>query len=80
MLQNEKIKVDYFDPLIPYLNIKNIKLKSVNLTKTSIKKYDCLILITDHTKVDYKFIQKNARLIFDTRNVYKKRFDNVIVL
>lgn len=77
ILEAQKIKVDYFDPFIPYLNIKNINLKSISLTKTNIRKYDCVLLITDHTKVDYKFIQKNAKLIFDTRNVYKKDFDNV---
>ena len=80
ILQKEKIKVDYFDPFIPYLNIKGIDLKRISLTKKNIQKYDCVILITGHTKVDYDFIRENANLIFDTRNIYKKSFSNVEVL
>jgi UDP-N-acetyl-D-glucosamine dehydrogenase len=76
-LKEKKVKVDYFDPLIPYLKINQIDLKRVELNKKNLKKYDCLILVTDHSNVDYEFIRENAKLIFDTRNVYKKNFDNV---
>jgi len=80
ILQSRKIKVDYFDPFIFYLNIKNINLKRISLTKANLRKYDCVILVTDHSDVDYKFIQRNSQFIFDTRNVYKGKFDNVEVL
>ena len=33
--------------------------------------YDAVIVITDHTEVDYKMVRKHAQLIIDTRNVYK---------
>ncbi|MCP4652354.1 MAG: nucleotide sugar dehydrogenase [Candidatus Omnitrophica bacterium] len=72
-----KIKVDYYDPLVPYLKIGTINLKAVRLTKKVLAQYDCVALITAHTGVNYEFIRKNAKLVFDTRNTYKKKFDNI---
>jgi len=79
-LGKKKVSVDYHDPLIPYLRIKNINLKSIRLTADNLKRYHCIILVTGHSKLDYKFIRENAGLIFDTRNVYKKDYHNVIRL
>jgi len=73
----KKSKVDYFDPFIPYLRVNGINLKRVSLGKRAIERYDCIILVTGHSGVDYKFIQKHAKFIFDTINVYKKDFPNV---
>lgn len=72
VLQAKKAKVSYYDPLIPYLCFNHtICLNSVKLTKGLLKGLDCVIIATDHTGIDYGFILKNAKLIFDTRFVYK---------
>ncbi|MDD5097363.1 MAG: nucleotide sugar dehydrogenase [Candidatus Omnitrophica bacterium] len=63
--------VSYYDPLIPYLKIKGINLKSVELTKNNLVKFDCVVIATDHSTINYKFLLDNAQLIFDTRNVYR---------
>jgi len=72
-----KAKVDYSDSLISCLKIKNINLKSIVLSRDKLKKYDCVVIITNHSKVDYEFLRKNAKLIFDARNVYKKNYSNI---
>jgi UDP-N-acetyl-D-glucosamine dehydrogenase len=72
-----KAKVSYFDPFFPYLKIGGIDLTSVPLTKKSLRGFDLVLLVTDHTGVNYGLVQKNARLIFDTRNTYKGNFGNV---
>ena len=79
-LKKENVSLDYYDPYFPYLDINNINLKCIKLNKNNLKKYDCVVIITDHFIVDYKFIQKNSKLIFDTRNVYKKYYKNVVKL
>lgn len=61
--------VDYFDPLIPYLKLSDISLRSVDIR--SVKQYGCVVIAADHTNIDYAYILKHSRLIFDTRNVYK---------
>jgi len=70
ILQQKKCDVSYFDPIIPYLNIGGIDLTSIKLTPNAVSKYDCVVIATDHTKVNYKLILKHARLIYDLRNVY----------
>jgi UDP-N-acetyl-D-glucosamine dehydrogenase len=70
-------RVDYHDHLIPYLKIDRIDKKSIQLTKKNLAKYDCVIIITAHSKINYVSLRKNAKFIFDTRNVYKKDFDNI---
>jgi len=79
-LRKRKAKVDYSDSLIPYLKINNINLKSVPLSRDKSKKYDCVIIITNHSKVNYESLRRNTKLIFDTRNVYKKNYSNIVRL
>ena len=73
ILQQRKYLVDYYDPIIPYLNVGSIDLLSIKLTPSAISKYDCVLIATDHTKINYKLILKHARLIYDIRNVYDHR-------
>lgn len=63
--------VSYYDPLIPYLKIHSINLKSIELDKEKLAQFDCVVIATDHSEVDYDFLLKNSKLIFDCRNVYK---------
>jgi len=79
-LSHKKAKVSFCDPYIPYIKLNGIDLKGVSLTKENLKKFDCVVLVTDHTDVDYIMVQQSAKLIFDTRNVFKGTFDNVVKL
>lgn len=71
LLQDVKAKVEYHDPIIPYLKIGTINLESVKITPSLLKRYDCVIIATDHTKVNYRQVLTHAQRIFDIRNVYK---------
>ncbi len=72
ILQKRNIRVAYYDPIISYLRINDINLKSIKLNKINLAKFDCAIIITDHSIIDYDFLLENSSLIFDTRNVYAK--------
>ncbi|MCX5697148.1 MAG: nucleotide sugar dehydrogenase, partial [Candidatus Omnitrophica bacterium] len=78
-LMQKNIDVSYYDPLIPYLKINQLHLDSIKLTATTIKRFDCVLIVTDHSVIDYAFVLKNARLVFDTRNVYKGIADKKLV-
>ncbi|HOX54697.1 MAG TPA: nucleotide sugar dehydrogenase [Candidatus Omnitrophota bacterium] len=80
LLLQDKIKVSYFDPYIPYLKFGKINLKSIKLSKDTIKKFDCVVLATDHKCINYREIIKHANLIFDTRGVLKNIKNKKIVL
>ncbi len=71
ILQKEGIRVSYYDPLIPYLKFGEINLKAAGLNSSRLKKFDCVVVATDHSSFDYRMILKNSRLILDTRNAYK---------
>ncbi|HSV43415.1 MAG TPA: nucleotide sugar dehydrogenase [Candidatus Bathyarchaeia archaeon] len=79
LLQNRVKCVDYHDPFIPYLEIFNIHQKeSISLTPAAVKKYDCVIIATDHSKVNYDLLRRHAKMIFDTRHVYARGGDKKI--
>lgn len=74
ILIDEGAKVDYNDPFFPELvpvRKYQIPLKSVELTPENLKKYDLIIVVTNHSSYDYEFIRKHASLILDTRNAFK---------
>jgi UDP-N-acetyl-D-glucosamine dehydrogenase len=71
LLQDHGAKVDYNDDYvttIPKLRKYNFNKKSVKITPQNIKKYDLILLSTEHSYYDYSMILKNAKLIVDTRN------------
>ena len=43
-------------------------LKSVALTAETIRAADCVVIVTDHSSVDYAALAREAKLIVDTRN------------
>ena len=80
ILNKKKIKVEFHDPYVKFLKSRKTKkvYKSVNISSQSVKKYDCVIIVTDHSNIDYNLIKKNAKLIVDTRNVYKHKSNKIL--
>ena len=74
--------VSYHDPHLPYLKIGGINLKGMKFNKKVFRDSDCVVIVTDHTDVDYKFIAENSKLIVDTRNILKgiKKRSNIVRL
>lgn len=79
-LHRARAAVSYYDPFFPYLKINGIDMTSIDLGKARLAKFDLVLLVTDHSGVDYDFIRRNSRMIFDTRNRYKGEFNNVVRL
>lgn len=71
LLKTQGACVCYYDPIIPYLKIGSIDLVSVDLTQEVLAGFDCVVIATDHSGVNYKRILKSAKMIFDTRNVFE---------
>ncbi len=75
--------VKYYDPFISEYKNNGVYYKGeLKLTEELIKNADIVIITTAHTKVDYDFVQKNAKVIFDTKNVMKdiKSRENIELL
>ncbi|MBM3310932.1 MAG: nucleotide sugar dehydrogenase [Candidatus Aminicenantes bacterium] len=83
LLQAKGIKVSYNDPYVPessgHREYPGLALKSVPLTARRLRSSDAVIIATDHSAYDYRWIVKNSRLVVDTRNAVKrKRARNVV--
>ncbi len=75
LFERKGAKLDYNDPYVPKLfktRKYDYKRESIKLTAKNLKKYDLVVLSTDHSDYDYKFIANNASLILDTRNAFEK--------
>ena len=69
--------LSYHDPYVPFIKLDHIDMVGVDVTEAELQKHDVVVIVTDHSNVDYAFVQKHANAIFDTRCVYKERFANV---
>ncbi|MCC5831504.1 MAG: nucleotide sugar dehydrogenase [Chlamydiales bacterium] len=69
-LQEKGAQVFYNDPYVPEL--KKFNLRSTPLEEGDLSSYDCLLVISDHSRYDWEWICEQARLIVDTRNATKK--------
>lgn len=75
--------VEYFDPWVAEYRYKGAIRKGIEeLTAEAIKTADIVVITTAHTNVDYELVQKNAKIIFDAKNVMKniKERSNIEVL
>ncbi len=67
---------DYHDPYFAEhaLNDANsgYKRPSVAITAEAVAGYDAVLVVTDHSDVDYALIATHARAIVDTRNIFTK--------
>ncbi len=62
--------VDFNDNYVSNINYKKKNYSSVKITRNQVKKYKCIILLTDHDYINKNLISNNAKLIIDTRNFF----------
>jgi UDP-N-acetyl-D-glucosamine dehydrogenase len=74
LFQKKRATILYHDPFIPSLPTfrkYHFKLNSSALTKALLQRLDAVVVVTDHSQVDYAWVVRYAPLIIDTRNVTK---------
>jgi UDP-N-acetyl-D-glucosamine dehydrogenase len=72
LLERDGAHVKYHDPYVPQVSLDGTQLKSVPLTKTELGRADLVVILTDHTCVDYNQVVAHSNLIFDARNATGK--------
>jgi len=78
LLTKKQAKLAYYDPYVSTVKIANKILKSEK-NISNISKYDAVLILTDHTNIDYADVVKKSKLVFDTRNATKNIKSNKIV-
>ena len=80
LLQRRGAKVTYSDPFIPRIKINDTVLEAQDMV-SSVESADCVVIVTDHTGVDYAKVVERSKLIVDSRNALKKyRSDKIVRL
>ena len=82
-LEKTGAEVTYYDPWVPqYRERGEIRTSIPELTAEALEQADVVLVTTAHTNVDYAFVQKHAKAIFDTKNAMKNITprDNIEVL
>jgi UDP-N-acetyl-D-glucosamine dehydrogenase len=72
LLEGQGARVTYFDPHVPRFREDGQEFRSVKLTPDVVAAADCVMIVTDHTVVDYRMIKRMAKLVVDTRNAIPK--------
>jgi UDP-N-acetyl-D-mannosaminuronate dehydrogenase len=71
LLIKEGYEIEYHDPYISSAEIGDKVYQSVPLDEQTVKEADCILILTDHSNVDWKLFKRIERLI-DTRGIVKK--------
>jgi UDP-N-acetyl-D-glucosamine dehydrogenase len=83
LLEDRGSNISYHDPYCDkiiddgHTPILNLPKYSVELTKNELKSKDLVIIVTDHSNINYDMIFNNSINTIDTRGVYNKRLKNV---
>jgi UDP-N-acetyl-D-glucosamine dehydrogenase len=72
LLEGQGARVSYFDPHVPRFREDGREFRSVELTPELVAAADCVMVVTDHSSVDYRMIKRRAKLVVDTRNALPK--------
>jgi UDP-N-acetyl-D-glucosamine dehydrogenase len=74
-LRSKGCDVHYHDPFVSEVNFDDAHtegsgapLSSVPLTDDEIKTADCVVIVTNHSQIDYGRVTELASLVVDTRN------------
>ena len=69
LILDKKAKFLYHDPYVESLSLNKQKTcRSEPLTAALVQNVDCVVILTDHSAVDYKWLVEHAQLVVDTRN------------
>ncbi len=75
-LEESGANVDFYDPYISsYKENGKVKEGISNIDENIVASYDLVMITAAHTTIDYEMVQKNAKFIFDTKNVMKNIAD-----
>jgi UDP-N-acetyl-D-glucosamine dehydrogenase len=72
LLHQYGAKVSYHDPYVAKFSEGGHDYKSVPLTEQAVRDADAILVVTDHSSIDWPMVKKTAKLIVDTRHVIAK--------
>ena len=68
LLEQQGARVSYHDPHVPSFQEDGREYRSVSLTPATLEAADCVMVVTDHSAIDFHLVKRHARLAVDTRH------------
>lgn len=72
LLEERGATVVYHDPYVKSFTENGHTLTSTPLTEATLRASDAVMIVTDHTDVDYSLVRRAAKLVVDTRNALSR--------
>jgi UDP-N-acetyl-D-glucosamine dehydrogenase len=69
LLEHQGARVTYHDPHVAAFSEDGHEYRSVPLTPGTIEAADCVLVVTDHSAIDFHLVKRHARVAVDTRHV-----------
>lgn len=83
LLKSRGVNVKYFDPYVSEVKINGELISSELLLDIELlNQADLVMITTAHTNINYEFVSKNSKVIFDTKNAAKNinSRENIVLL
>ena len=74
LLKEKGAEIAYHDPFVKELHKGhgfNMEMKSVPLDPETLNQYDAVMILTDHSHIDYNELVQRSNIVVDTRNATK---------
>jgi UDP-N-acetyl-D-glucosamine dehydrogenase len=78
LLQKRGAQVTYSDPYVSRIHSNGASLDTKDMLN-SVESADCVVIVTDHSGLDYASVVERSKLIVDTRNTLKQYRSEKIV-
>ena len=72
LLQARGARARFHDPYVRSLRPEGLMTPFVELTGATLKETDCVVVVTNHSCYDWKWIERTARCVVDTRHALKR--------
>jgi UDP-N-acetyl-D-glucosamine dehydrogenase len=79
LLTKKGAHLSYCDPYVPEVREAGMTLSASPFSAATLRKADCVVIVTNHAAFDYKMVAREAKVIVDTRNALKGRNGRKIV-
>lgn len=72
LLQQKGARVTYHDPHVPLVRFDEGDLHSVEYSTDALAAADCVVIVTNHSAIDWAEVLTHSKLVVDTRNASGK--------
>ncbi len=79
LLDRKGARLSYCDPHVPVLAEHGMNMKAEPFTAATLRKADCVVVVTDHSAFDYRLVARQSKVVVDARNALKGKNGSKII-